>query len=99
VLIVEDEASTLKLAGRMLAELGYTELGALTTQHALSLAKTHQGKIQLLLTDVVMPEMNGRDLADRLRNLCPGLKVLFMSGYTADIITRQGVLAKGLNFI
>ncbi|MFH0782768.1 MAG: PAS domain S-box protein [Pseudomonadota bacterium] len=99
VLIVEDEVSTLKLAKRILAGLGYTILDAVTTEQALNLAKDHQGKIQLLLTDVIMPEMNGRDLADLLRIICPGIRVLFMSGYTADIITRQGVLANGLNFI
>ncbi|MCP4406788.1 MAG: response regulator, partial [Gammaproteobacteria bacterium] len=57
------------------------------------------GEISLLITDVVMPEMNGRDLADQLRGICHGLKVLFMSGYTANTIAHRGVLDEGMNFI
>ena len=66
---------------------------------ALKLAKQHTGPIDLLMTDVVMPEMNGRDLAERLKALHPGLKVLFMSGYTANVIAHRGILDKGVCFI
>jgi two-component system, cell cycle sensor histidine kinase and response regulator CckA len=61
--------------------------------------KEQAGKIHLLMTDVVMPEMNGRDLAEQLQSFCPDMKILFMSGYTANVIARHGVLDKGLHFI
>ncbi len=99
VLIVEDEASILKLATRMLQRLGYEVLGASSPQKALALAGAHPGAIHLLISDVVMPDMNGRDLADRLLAQRPGLKVLFMSGYTANVIARRGVLDEGVAFI
>ena len=99
VLVVEDEVSILKLTRRMLTVLGYTVLGANSPGEAMGLAGEHAGRIDLLITDVVMPEMNGRDLADRLHTLCPGLKALFMSGYTADVIAHRGVLDQGFQFI
>lgn len=99
ILVVEDEPATLKLTKRILSGLGYTVIDASTTKQALDFAKENQGEIQVLLTDVIMPEMNGRELATAIRALCPKLKVLFMSGYTADIIARQGVLPAGVNFI
>ena len=74
-------------------------LPANTPGEAIALAKEHAGRIQLLMTDVVMPEMNGRDLSSRVLSLCPNLKRLFMSGYTADVIANQGVLDEGVNFI
>ncbi len=99
VLILEDEASILKLATRMLEKQGYTVLAAAAPGEAEALAKEHAGGIQLLITDVVMPEMNGRDLAQSLKTHYPALKVLFMSGYTANVIAHHGVLDKGVNFI
>jgi CheY-like chemotaxis protein len=99
ILIVEDEAAILKLCQTMLENLGYTALAAAGTAEALALAEAHAGKIHLLITDVVMPRMNGRDLAARLQALCPGLRVLFMSGYTAEVIARQGILDAGMQFI
>ena len=99
VLLVEDEPSILKLATRVLARQGYAVLPANTPGEAIRLAGEHGGAIQLLMTDVVMPEMNGRDLAMKLLSLYPGLKVLFMSGYTASIILNQGVLDQGVHFI
>ncbi len=99
ILLVEDEPVILKLTQRMLAALGYTVVGACTPGEALRQAREHAGKIHLLLTDVVMPEMNGRDLAKQLLVLYPELKRLFMSGYTADIVARNGVLDVGLHFI
>lgn len=99
VLLVEDEPAILKLGRRILTGLGYTVLTAGTPGEALELAKEHSGEIHLLLTDVVMPEMNGRDLADRLRAVRPGMRCLFMSGYTANVIAHQGVLDEGVQFL
>jgi len=99
VLIVEDEASILKLGKKILEGLSYNVLTAGTPAEALSLAQQHGGRIDLLITDVVMPEMNGRDLAERLKGHYPDLKVLFMSGYTANVIAHHGVLDEGVDFI
>ena len=99
VLVVEDEVSILKLAHRILDGLGYKVLVARTPGEAMDLVKEHTGNISLLITDVVMPEMNGRDLAERLHTGYPDIKTLFMSGYTANVIAHRGVLEKGVNFI
>jgi CheY-like chemotaxis protein len=99
ILLVEDEPSILKLTTRVLTRQGYAVLPAMTPSEAIRLAIEHTGTIHLLMTDVVMPEMNGRDLAKDLQSRYPGLKVLFMSGYTADIIIHQGVLDQGVQFI
>lgn len=99
VLIVEDEAAILNLSKAILTRLGYTVLTAGTPSEALRIAKSYNGVIHLLLTDMVMPEMNGRDLAERLRAERPHLKVLFMSGYTSDVIGNKGVLEDGIHFI
>jgi PAS domain S-box-containing protein len=99
VLLVEDDLPILKLARKILDGLGYTVLIAGTPGEALGLAEKHTGEIHLLVTDVIMPEMNGRELAERLQSLCPGLKYLFMSGYTANAIAHRNVLEKGVHFI
>jgi PAS domain S-box-containing protein len=99
VLIVEDEPSILAMGKRMLESLGYTVLVAHSPDEALGEAAGRQGAIHLLLTDVVMPEMNGRELAERLMALEPELQCLFMSGYTANVIARHGVLKEGVQFI
>ncbi len=99
VLLVEDEPALLTMGKLILEGLGYRVLAAGTPSVALGLAEKHGGEISLVLTDVVMPEMNGRDLADRLQALYPSLKILFMSGYTVDVITHRGVLNDGVNFI
>ena len=83
----------------MLERQGYTVLAAGTPGEAIRLAQEHAGEIHLLMTDVVMPEMNGRDLAKNLLALTPHLKCLFMSGYTADVIAHHGVLDEGVQFI
>jgi two-component system cell cycle sensor histidine kinase/response regulator CckA len=98
-LLVEDEPALLNMSRRMLASQGYTVLAAATPGEAGSLAREHPGEIHLLMTDVVMPEMNGRELSENLLSLHPGLKRLFMSGYTADIIAHHGVLDDGVCFI
>jgi len=99
LLVVEDDASILILAERMLLRLGYRVVTANTPGEALKLAKIHSGEIALLITDVVMPEMNGRELAERIKAHCPHLKSLYMSGYTANVIAHRGVLDKGYLFI
>ena len=99
VLIVEDEESILKMTQMMLERMGYKVLVAGTPGEAIALAREHAGEIRLLITDVVMPEMNGRDLAGNLLSLYPNLKRLFMSGYTANVIAHHGVLDEGVQFI
>ncbi|MFZ5563751.1 MAG: ATP-binding protein, partial [Thermodesulfobacteriota bacterium] len=99
VLVVEDETSVLKLVRRILERLGYAVLTATGPSSAIKLAEELEGRIHLLITDVIMPEMNGRDLAGRLQDRHPGLAVLYMSGYTADAIGRQGELEADVHFI
>jgi PAS domain S-box-containing protein len=99
ILLVEDEQSILRMTKKMLERQGYTVVAASTPGEAIRMAREHAAEIHLLMTDVVMPEMNGRDLAKNLLSLYPGMKRLFMSGYTADVIAHHGVLDKGVNFI
>ena len=99
ILLVEDEPAILKLTTRLLEASGYTVLAAGTPGEALRLANEHPGAIDLLLTDVVMPEMNGRDLARNLLSIYPSMKRLFTSGYTANVIAHHGVLDGGVNFL
>lgn len=99
ILIVEDEAAILNLIRMMLERLGYTILTAGGPSEARRVAHEQQGKIDLLITDVVMPEMNGRDLARSMHEYCPHIRCLFMLGYTANLIAHQGVLDDGVNFI
>jgi PAS domain S-box-containing protein len=99
VLLVEDEPALLHLGTMMLEKLGYRVLAAGTPGEAIRLAEEHAGAIHLLMTDVVMPEMNGRDLARRLLSLYPNLKRLFMSGYPASVIAPHGVLDDGVHFL
>lgn len=99
ILLVEDEPSILRMTRMMLERMGYKVLAAGTPGGAIALAREYAGQIHLLMTDVVMPEMNGRDLAGNLLALYPDLKRLFMSGYTANLIAHHGLLAEGVNFI
>ncbi len=99
ILLVEDEESILKFSRALLENLGYTVLSAESPAQAVKLAGEYKGEIHLLMTDVVMPDMSGRDLRDMINSIRPGIKCLFMSGYTADIIANNGVLAKGVNFL
>jgi PAS domain S-box-containing protein len=99
ILLVEDEPGVLKLSRMMLERLGYRVLSAGMPGKAIQLAETHAGTIHLLMTDVIMPEMNGRDLASRLQTRYPGLRTLFASGYTSDVIAHRGVLEGGVHFI
>jgi PAS domain S-box-containing protein len=99
ILLAEDEQAILELITRMLELQGYTVLAASTPGEAICLAREHAGEIHLLMTDVVMPEMNGRDLAKNLLSYNPSLKRLFMSGYTANVIAHNCVLDEGVFFI
>jgi PAS domain S-box-containing protein len=99
VLVVEDEVSLLKLASEILDKLGYTVLTAGTPDKALRLVENYTGEIHLLMTDVILPEMNGRDLAKQIKAIRPAMKCLFMSGYTADVIAHRGMLDEGVQFI
>ena len=99
ILLVEDEPSILRMTRMMLERIGYKVLAAGTPGEAIELAREHAGEIHLLMTDVVMPEMNGRDLARNLLSLYPNIKRLFMSGYTANVIAHHGVLDPGVQFI
>jgi two-component system, cell cycle sensor histidine kinase and response regulator CckA len=99
ILLVEDEPMILDMTKAMLELQGYKVLPAATPGDAIRLAREHAGNLHLLMTDVVMPEMNGRNLANSLLSLYPKLKCLFMSGYTANVIAHQGVLDEGVHFI
>jgi len=99
VLLVEDEPAALRMASRMLEGLGYAVLPARTPAEALKRAESREQGIDLILTDVIMPEMNGRDLAEKVRALRPGIKVLYMSGYSGEIIARQGALEEGVRLL
>jgi PAS domain S-box-containing protein len=99
VLVVEDEESIRKLATEILGQYGYAVISAGDGEEALTTAGEHKGEIGLLLTDVVMPRMGGRELYERLRQLRPGIKVLYMSGYTDNAIVHQGVLDPGIAFL
>jgi CheY-like chemotaxis protein len=99
ILLVEDEPMILDMTTTMLEMLGYTVLAAASPDEAIRLAKDHTGKIHLLMSDVVLPEMNGRDLAAQITALYPGIRLLFMSGYTANVIAHHGVLDDGVAFM
>jgi CheY-like chemotaxis protein len=99
ILLVEDEPSILRMTRMMLERKGYTVLPAATPTEAVEKAKNHSGPIDMLMTDVIMPEMNGRDLAGQITDLYPDIRLLFMSGYTANVIAHHGVLDDGVAFI
>jgi len=99
ILIVEDEAIVRNIAIKILQRLGYNVLFASDGPNALILARDKGSRIDLLLTDVIMPNMNGRELAENLQQKFPHLKVLFTSGYTEEVIAHHGILDEGLEFI
>ncbi|MBF0544601.1 MAG: PAS domain S-box protein [Candidatus Riflebacteria bacterium] len=99
ILVVEDEPSLLELITLTLERQGYTVIPAGTPTEAIRLVTKHAGEIHLLLTDVIMPEMNGWNLEKNIRSLFPRIKSLFISGYPADTITSHGVIADGCNFL
>jgi len=99
ILLVEDELAILEMVTTMLQLQGYTVLAADTPGRAIALAQKQTEEIHLLLTDVIMPEMNGRDLALRLLSMHPYIKRLFMSGYNADVIADHSILDEGINYL
>ncbi len=99
ILLVEDEQPILKLCKLMLERNGYKVLASSTPAEALSTAENYNGTIDLLLTDVIMPEMNGSELSKKLHAFRPELKTLFMSGFTADVIANNSLLKSGVSFL
>jgi PAS domain S-box-containing protein len=99
ILLVEDEPSILAMTRMMLERKGYRVITAGTPSDALALAGEHGSAIRLLVTDIVMPEMNGRELAGKIEVLCPGMKCLFMSGYTAEVLAGRRDQDRTVHFI
>jgi CheY-like chemotaxis protein len=99
VLIVEDDDNLRKFAQEVLLLHGYKVLDAENGEDALRVCKKHDGQIDLMIADVVMPKMSGREAAERLQPLYPQMKVIYVSGYTDNTIVHHGVLAPGLNFL
>ncbi len=99
ILLVEDESAILNLTERILVGFGYRVLTASHPAEAISLAQKHAEAIDLLLTDLVMPDMNGKELANAILALCPKIKLLFMSGYTRNAIAHHGILKKGIHLL
>ncbi|HYW85658.1 MAG TPA: response regulator, partial [Spirochaetia bacterium] len=99
ILVVEDEPAILELTRESLEQFGYTVLTAGSPGEAIGRSDEYAGQIHLVITDVVMPQMNGRQLVDRLISTRTGLKCLYMSGYTSDVIAHRGVLEEGVSFI
>lgn len=99
ILLVEDEPGILKLGTKMLKSMGYQVLFSKAPKNAIKIASEYQEPIHLLITDVVMPGMNGKDLSLKIKELYPGIKCIFMSGYTADVIAQKGVIEEGVLFI
>jgi response regulator RpfG family c-di-GMP phosphodiesterase len=99
ILLVEDQDAVRELARTVLESQGYAVVEAISGEQAEKLANGRPGKINLLLTDVVMPGMSGRELAQRLSTGSPEMRVLFMSGYTDNVIAQGGVLEAGMSFL
>jgi two-component system, cell cycle sensor histidine kinase and response regulator CckA len=99
VLVVEDDQAILELCRSILSESGYTAITETDPLKAIEVVAQRSTGIDLLLTDVIMPNMNGKELQQAIEKIHPALKTLFMSGYTSDIITHQGILAEGVHFL
>ena len=99
VLVVEDQADVRRLACKILQQMGFTVLEAANGVQALSAVEHFRGSIRLMLTDVIMPEMNGKELADRIAELRPETRVVFMSGYTDRILGNNPVLDEATLFL
>ena len=99
ILLVDDEPLVLRTIARLLEQAGYVVFPAGTPQEAMNFAESLNGQDCLLMTDVVMPEMNGRELAQKMLALYPHLQCLFTSGYTANVIAHHGVLDENVHFI
>ena len=99
ILVVEDEEVIRHLAQRVLTEKGYRVLEACHGEEALALGEGHPGSIDLVLTDIVMPQMGGREFADSFSHKHPKAKILYMSGYTDHMAEERGLLQEGMNFL
>jgi two-component system cell cycle sensor histidine kinase/response regulator CckA len=99
VLLVEDEENVLRLVRSLLGSAGYSVLAVSSPEEAIQVAQDHQGVIDLLVTDLIMPGMNGRELAQRLAVPRPGMRCLYMSGYPADVIAHHGMIDAGVRLI
>ena len=99
ILVVEDNHEVRKVTGRILSMQGYRVLEASNEGDAFSICDQHDGPIHLMVTNVVMPEMNGPQLAKHLISQHPEIKVLYMSGYVKNFISHQGILGKEMNYI
>ncbi len=99
ILVVEDQADLLGLVKTSLEQYGYEVLTASDPIGALFQCKSYSGEIHLLLTDVIMPLMNGRELSENIKGSKPGIKTLFMSGHSGDKLGRQGILEKGIELV
>jgi two-component system, cell cycle sensor histidine kinase and response regulator CckA len=99
VLLAEDDRAVRVLARRVLEAYGYRVLEATDGGEAIDVAKRHNGHIDLLVTDVVMPQMSGREVADAVAAIVPGIRTLYLSGYTASVIARRNVLESGMSFL
>jgi len=96
---VEDATSLLELTREFLEDCGYTVLAAGSPADGIRIVEKHKGPIPLLITDIVMPEMSGRALAEKLTAVRPSMRVLYMSGYSHDIIDRYGAMDSGQDFL
>jgi two-component system cell cycle sensor histidine kinase/response regulator CckA len=99
VLVVEDEEAILNLCKDVLEQQGYKAIAFSTANEAIRFAETYPDPLHLLITDIVMPDMNGKELAERIGAIRPNMKVLYMSGYTASSIEHKGVLDKGMHYL
>jgi CheY-like chemotaxis protein len=99
VLLVEDDPGILSMGKKMLERLGYRVIMGATPEDAVEQAQGSAGPVHLLVTDVVMPQMSGKDLAEKIKTFQPGIRVLFMSGYTANVIAHHGVLDDTVHFM
>ena len=99
VLLVEDEITILELAKKVLTNFGYTVLCAQSPEEAIELARHHSDGIQLMITDVVMPIMNGLELKEQIIKIIPDIMTIFMSGYTSDVIIHHGILEGEVHYL
>lgn len=99
ILLVEDDSKFLQMMKLMLKKLGYTILATSKPREAIHIASGNSGDIDMLITDVIMPEITGRDLMEKLKSFCPAVKCLYMSGYTGNVIAQRSILEENVNFI
>jgi DNA-binding response OmpR family regulator len=99
ILLVEDDPQLRELSSSVLRHCGYNVLAAATPEEGIKICESNNPEIRLLVTDVVMPRINGRQLAERIQRMCPRIRVLYISGYTDNAIVHYGVLDSGLWFL